>query len=113
MINLSSHYDDECAKEFKQQFKCNNWDNTNSSTLSLHIAAYENLVESDFDGNDESLKEFGLIKKGENVKQLFLGSSVDENPFEFPRQHKSEAMQPEMMQFKASQRLLNPNNSMR
>uniref|UniRef100_A0AC34G547 Uncharacterized protein n=1 Tax=Panagrolaimus sp. ES5 TaxID=591445 RepID=A0AC34G547_9BILA len=65
--------------------------NLNSSTLSLHISEYENSN-----------------NKCKNVKQLFSGFA--QNPFEFIQQ-KSEMVKPEMMQFKASQRLLNPNSS--
>uniref|UniRef100_A0AC34G357 Uncharacterized protein n=1 Tax=Panagrolaimus sp. ES5 TaxID=591445 RepID=A0AC34G357_9BILA len=86
---------------------------TNNSTLSLHIAAYENLIENTSDSiKEESLKmkqgKIGSIKKWKTAKAVFDGSNFT-NPFEFPRQQENENMEPEMMQFKASQQLLNPN----
>uniref|UniRef100_A0AC34FP12 RNA helicase n=1 Tax=Panagrolaimus sp. ES5 TaxID=591445 RepID=A0AC34FP12_9BILA len=90
---------------------------TNNSTLSLHIAEYENSVEVEAEANHcktEDLKrkkeKTNLFKKWEVLKQVFAGSSLlTENPFEFPRQQEDWNNYPEMMQFKASQRLSNPN----
>uniref|UniRef100_A0AC34FHQ4 Uncharacterized protein n=1 Tax=Panagrolaimus sp. ES5 TaxID=591445 RepID=A0AC34FHQ4_9BILA len=101
--------------EDKKQWKKDISNPINSSTLSLHIAAYENLTENDIspdedDGNEELNREKSdLIKKWKNVKQLFSTSTI-QSQFEFPRQQRSQATQPETLQFKASQRLLNPNN---
>uniref|UniRef100_A0AC34G5C0 Uncharacterized protein n=1 Tax=Panagrolaimus sp. ES5 TaxID=591445 RepID=A0AC34G5C0_9BILA len=88
MIKSSNYYND---KEDLKQWKKDTSNPTikNSSTLSLHIAAYEN-------SNEDSDAEI----EGEKYNQ-----------FEFPRQQKLEATKPEMMQFKASQKLLNPNDS--
>uniref|UniRef100_A0AC35F6S0 Uncharacterized protein n=1 Tax=Panagrolaimus sp. PS1159 TaxID=55785 RepID=A0AC35F6S0_9BILA len=81
----------------------------NSSTLYLQIAAYENSIEENlFDREKEGLRQNGLIKKRENGKEIFK-NSVIHNPFEFPRQQNEERSQPEVSQFKASQRLHNPN----
>uniref|UniRef100_A0AC34F5R2 Uncharacterized protein n=1 Tax=Panagrolaimus sp. ES5 TaxID=591445 RepID=A0AC34F5R2_9BILA len=105
--------DKEKLKEGKDSKSANN------STLSLHIAAYENCVEASEECNEEGLKNEGaksvLLNKCKNVKQIFSGStSVIQNQFEFPRQQQEEEEQssdPEVMQFKASQRLRNPNES--
>uniref|UniRef100_A0AC34F1R3 Uncharacterized protein n=1 Tax=Panagrolaimus sp. ES5 TaxID=591445 RepID=A0AC34F1R3_9BILA len=107
-LNLQEN---EEKNEFKKDAKC-----LNSSTLSLHIAAYENSIESDLADSDsnekESLKKKDLIKKWKGAKQFAVGSSsIIENPFEFPRQQNNRANRPGLMQFSASQRLLNPNQA--
>uniref|UniRef100_A0AC34G7D8 Uncharacterized protein n=1 Tax=Panagrolaimus sp. ES5 TaxID=591445 RepID=A0AC34G7D8_9BILA len=115
MAKLSNFYSDE-----KDEIKLKKDSAIKNSTLSLHIEAYENSIENDdsvaaVEDKNEGLKEFGLIKKWKNVKQLFAfgssSSSAIQSPFEFPRQQKNEETQPETMQFKASQKLLNPNKS--
>uniref|UniRef100_A0A914Z5N0 Uncharacterized protein n=1 Tax=Panagrolaimus superbus TaxID=310955 RepID=A0A914Z5N0_9BILA len=119
MVKVLSYKDDD--EEVKKQWKkdiISSSDAINNSTLSLHITAYENLIQSkDAALNDEKIEEdlkrekSDLTKKWKNVNHLFLGSSFSdiENPFEFPRQQNGEAIKPGMMHFKASQRLLNPN----
>uniref|UniRef100_A0A914QPY8 Uncharacterized protein n=1 Tax=Panagrolaimus davidi TaxID=227884 RepID=A0A914QPY8_9BILA len=78
----------------------------NSSTISLHIATYENSFEAaavdSFDSGEK-----GLTKKLQIAKQ----SSINQNPFEFSRQQQesNESTEPEISQFKASQKLFNPN----
>uniref|UniRef100_A0AC34GQ88 Uncharacterized protein n=1 Tax=Panagrolaimus sp. ES5 TaxID=591445 RepID=A0AC34GQ88_9BILA len=87
--------------------------NINSSTLSLHIAAYEASVAASNECNvEECLKKkkekSSSIKKWKDTKQI-IAQSVVHNSFELPRQQKNQIHEPEVMQFKASQRLLNPN----
>uniref|UniRef100_A0AC34FM02 Uncharacterized protein n=1 Tax=Panagrolaimus sp. ES5 TaxID=591445 RepID=A0AC34FM02_9BILA len=86
----------------------------NNSTLSLHIAAYENSNEasnsSQEDEEDFKVKESGLTKQCKNAKQIFPDSPLVFQ-IEFPRQHENRNMKPEMMRFKASQKLLNPNSA--
>uniref|UniRef100_A0A914YVY7 RNA helicase n=1 Tax=Panagrolaimus superbus TaxID=310955 RepID=A0A914YVY7_9BILA len=86
----------------------------NRSTLSLHIAAYENSVENSNNENDD----FGKLSKSnkktsgktwKNIRSIFTGQTHDS--FEFPRQQENQSSKPEVMQFKASQKLLNPNQS--
>jgi hypothetical protein len=88
--------------------------NSNNSILSLHIAAYENAIENAANSNEQndsnnSLKNISLEKSWKDVKQFF-NDSTTKNPYEIPRQQKEEENKPEVMQFKASQRLSNPYN---
>uniref|UniRef100_A0AC34FMI9 RNA-binding protein n=1 Tax=Panagrolaimus sp. ES5 TaxID=591445 RepID=A0AC34FMI9_9BILA len=88
---------------------------TNSSTLSLHIAAYENSFEAlnEFcEGSKMGGVKSDLIKKWALLNCKFSGStSVIQNSFDFPRQQEDQNSEPEVAQFKASQKLLNPNLS--
>uniref|UniRef100_A0AC34F2J8 NTF2 domain-containing protein n=1 Tax=Panagrolaimus sp. ES5 TaxID=591445 RepID=A0AC34F2J8_9BILA len=88
----------------------------NSSTLSLHIAAYENSNEA---SNFNKVEKEAVKQKGETlsmpkkwgISNHFVGvpTSTIQNPFEFPRQQDDQASRSDLMQFTASQRLLNPN----
>uniref|UniRef100_A0AC35FEK5 Helicase ATP-binding domain-containing protein n=1 Tax=Panagrolaimus sp. PS1159 TaxID=55785 RepID=A0AC35FEK5_9BILA len=94
-------FNDE-TKEIKNG-RMNFGSNTNNgSILSLHIEAYENLIESCDGKKDKVVK---------SDKQTFANIStfLIQNQFEFPRQQNDEISEPEMSQFKTSQRLLNPN----
>uniref|UniRef100_A0A914YKM7 Uncharacterized protein n=1 Tax=Panagrolaimus superbus TaxID=310955 RepID=A0A914YKM7_9BILA len=84
------------------------------------IAAYENSIEASAASGSDSDERDGLNnQKGksgfattlETLKQFFNGQPASiQNPFEFPRQQgENQASEPAVMQFKASQRLLNPN----
>uniref|UniRef100_A0A914Z0K2 Uncharacterized protein n=1 Tax=Panagrolaimus superbus TaxID=310955 RepID=A0A914Z0K2_9BILA len=107
-LNLNNDF--EARNDLKKSKSANN------STLSLHIAAYENSIESlptDSNGSksDDDDEKAILIKKWNTSKQSFIDSlSLIQNPFEFPRQQEEDATNtPEIMQFKASQQLRHPN----
>uniref|UniRef100_A0A914QZ95 Acylamino-acid-releasing enzyme N-terminal domain-containing protein n=1 Tax=Panagrolaimus davidi TaxID=227884 RepID=A0A914QZ95_9BILA len=78
----------------------------NKSTLSLHIAAYENSL--------EALEQSFIAQKSKNNKFGITSKCVgrnftDSNIFEFPRQQEEEddvTVEPEVVQFKATQKLL-------
>uniref|UniRef100_A0AC34FKK6 Uncharacterized protein n=1 Tax=Panagrolaimus sp. ES5 TaxID=591445 RepID=A0AC34FKK6_9BILA len=98
--------------------KCEkNVSNKKSSTVSLHIDAYENSdVDSNDDSDDDSDEEKQIILKKssfgnswKDAKQLFNCPKV-ENPFQFPRHPtKSTAIASEVMKFKSTKKLMNPN----
>jgi hypothetical protein len=90
---------DGMKKESSGKYSCSSY---------TSIKAYENLTVSGlFDGTKKSLKQNGLIRG--NAKQLFTDfESVIQNPFSFPRQQDDKIKEPEVAQFKATQRLLYP-----
>uniref|UniRef100_A0AC35GLV5 Exophilin 5 n=1 Tax=Panagrolaimus sp. PS1159 TaxID=55785 RepID=A0AC35GLV5_9BILA len=105
--NFTTHNEDN--EDLKNRWKNENaLKTTNKSTLSLHIADYENSTEaaaSDFfdDENIKGLKrqKFGSIKTSKKCLTDILKS---QNPFEFPtQQNGDQRIKPELMQFKASQ----------
>uniref|UniRef100_A0A914Z116 [Histone H3]-dimethyl-L-lysine(36) demethylase n=1 Tax=Panagrolaimus superbus TaxID=310955 RepID=A0A914Z116_9BILA len=100
-LNLNNDF--EARNDLKKSKSANN------STLSLHIAAYENSND-DTAGSKRKSEKTDLINKWNTSKQSLIGSlSFIQNPFEFPRQQEDQHNLPEVMQFKASQRLRNPN----
>uniref|UniRef100_A0AC34FP60 Uncharacterized protein n=1 Tax=Panagrolaimus sp. ES5 TaxID=591445 RepID=A0AC34FP60_9BILA len=103
-ILCALNFYDESEKDAKKCWKDNNSNfSANSSTLSLHIAAYENS----FEHSNEQCKDSSI--KIKEAKQFGFSSEL-QNLFEFRRQMEdNESRTPQVMQFKASQKLLNPN----
>uniref|UniRef100_A0AC35GDD9 Uncharacterized protein n=1 Tax=Panagrolaimus sp. PS1159 TaxID=55785 RepID=A0AC35GDD9_9BILA len=109
----SSIYQSEEQKQLNKGGKIR----TTSSTLSLHIAAYENFIESaggaaDSDKQNEetfrNIEHINIFCKNQKlVKQYFNSTDL----FEIPRQEEGTFSTPEIMQFKASQKLISPNYS--
>uniref|UniRef100_A0AC35ERN9 Exophilin 5 n=1 Tax=Panagrolaimus sp. PS1159 TaxID=55785 RepID=A0AC35ERN9_9BILA len=106
---LKFNYKTEKEQETKRKNK--NFLNTNKSTISLHISASKNSIEAAASDSFES-KNLGLKPNKINSNKQVFYDSVIQNPFEFPRQQAGgRKTDPELSQFKASQRLLNPNQS--
>uniref|UniRef100_A0AC35FEV0 Uncharacterized protein n=1 Tax=Panagrolaimus sp. PS1159 TaxID=55785 RepID=A0AC35FEV0_9BILA len=98
-------YDFEKEKEKESEIT-----NNNNSTLSLHIEAYENSFDCFTDLNRN---ENGGLKISKENKQLYHDSmAFIQTPFEFPRQQQGNQINtPEVMEYKANQKFLNPNQS--
>uniref|UniRef100_A0AC35FKU2 Uncharacterized protein n=1 Tax=Panagrolaimus sp. PS1159 TaxID=55785 RepID=A0AC35FKU2_9BILA len=111
--NLQSNHKNGSYDFEKQELKEeNDSKNAKSSTLSLLISAYENSVYSIFDpffdGKDEKKSADNFIKQS----MQSLQHPIFQNLFEFPRQQNEEVNEDsEISQFKALQKLFNPNES--
>uniref|UniRef100_A0AC35FFP7 Uncharacterized protein n=1 Tax=Panagrolaimus sp. PS1159 TaxID=55785 RepID=A0AC35FFP7_9BILA len=115
---LALRNNDKAEKENEKHRKkeINSTSTIDSSTLSLHIDAYEKSVETVsldlFSNKKEDLvndKSWSI----KNEKQIFTTAStfVVHNPFEFLRQQNDKVTEFELFQFKASQCLFNPNEA--
>uniref|UniRef100_A0AC34FJX1 Uncharacterized protein n=1 Tax=Panagrolaimus sp. ES5 TaxID=591445 RepID=A0AC34FJX1_9BILA len=97
-LNVGNDFD---KKEFKEAET-----DSDINKLSLLISAYENSIENPIETSltDNNADD----KKGSKINKDFAGS-LFEHSFELPRQMYDGNQDPEIMQFKASQKLLNPN----
>jgi smad nuclear-interacting protein 1 len=108
--NFFPHFESE--KEAKTHWKDDNSNTMKNSTISLNIAAYENstvaAASEIFNGKNNH-----KLKKEESKFKIFTAAStcIVQNPFEFPRQQSDKMHEPEASKYKASQRLLNPNEA--
>uniref|UniRef100_A0AC35F0J4 FHA domain-containing protein n=1 Tax=Panagrolaimus sp. PS1159 TaxID=55785 RepID=A0AC35F0J4_9BILA len=84
--------------------------NTNNSSLSLHIKAYENSddVCDRINGTTNEKKANIVSTKNFDKQNLHISNFNVQNPFEFSRQQKGKTSESEVSQFKSSQRLLDP-----
>uniref|UniRef100_A0AC35FHL3 Uncharacterized protein n=1 Tax=Panagrolaimus sp. PS1159 TaxID=55785 RepID=A0AC35FHL3_9BILA len=113
-LNLAAFNNNGAKEEIKNHWKndSNTINGSNGSTLSLHISAYENSIQSDaviFDGK-KGFEKHGSIKKQRNGID---STHFIRNSFEFPRQQENDesSKKPEVSQFKAFQKLLKPNEA--
>uniref|UniRef100_A0A914P7K2 ZZ-type domain-containing protein n=1 Tax=Panagrolaimus davidi TaxID=227884 RepID=A0A914P7K2_9BILA len=111
---LNAH-DSKEDHQYKHQIK-SELNAKNGSTLSLRIAAYENSIQENGDEEKQKNMNDALTKKVQcgTSKKLIDGKdyvwSNIKDAFQFPRiQVDSSSTEPEVMQFRASQKLLNPN----
>uniref|UniRef100_A0A914PAH7 Uncharacterized protein n=1 Tax=Panagrolaimus davidi TaxID=227884 RepID=A0A914PAH7_9BILA len=83
-LNSLKLYDETEQEKLPNWWKTDSKNDSNKSTISLHISAYENSNETAAAAIDDGSKE---AKLNENTKQIFNAAStfVIENPFEFPR----------------------------
>uniref|UniRef100_A0AC34FE90 Uncharacterized protein n=1 Tax=Panagrolaimus sp. ES5 TaxID=591445 RepID=A0AC34FE90_9BILA len=109
-LNIQEKEEQKYKGQNKDDEKCNN-----SSTLSLHISAYENANET-LNVNDklnktESKQNTFASNTLKKVKSIFAKSvQTSQNPFVLLQKQNEESMQAEVMQFKASQKLMNFNS---
>uniref|UniRef100_A0A914QCU7 Uncharacterized protein n=1 Tax=Panagrolaimus davidi TaxID=227884 RepID=A0A914QCU7_9BILA len=95
-------------ERYESQNKNNEISSKINSTLSLHIEAYENSAEA----QNVNADDFMMKKSKQDAFNKFLmnvkSTVAIQDTFEFPRQQTEEPMKPEVMQFKATQKLRNP-----
>uniref|UniRef100_A0A914QHJ8 NADH dehydrogenase [ubiquinone] 1 beta subcomplex subunit 10 n=1 Tax=Panagrolaimus davidi TaxID=227884 RepID=A0A914QHJ8_9BILA len=105
--DLRSHaftFNDKAEEEAKKKWTKDGLSDVKSSTLSLHISAYENSKEI------TGLDSFNGHLMGKRIKLTWINNFF--NPFEFPRQQeKDQVNKPELMGFRANQKLLAPDQS--
>uniref|UniRef100_A0AC35FCB2 Uncharacterized protein n=1 Tax=Panagrolaimus sp. PS1159 TaxID=55785 RepID=A0AC35FCB2_9BILA len=110
-LNLWNSENEVNQKKWKKDnFKESNILIKSSSTLSYHISAYENSIEASTATNESNSNTKAAKLDTKNDKPLFAPSI---SKFEIPRQQDDNdpSKKQEIMQFKSSQKLLNPNNN--
>uniref|UniRef100_A0A914QNW0 Uncharacterized protein n=1 Tax=Panagrolaimus davidi TaxID=227884 RepID=A0A914QNW0_9BILA len=108
--NFSTFYD-KSEEGIYKSLKNERSKNHNSSTLPLHISDYENLTESEKFGVKNDLD--ASVKKQDKQRFNSASTFVFQNPFEFSKQQNDKLPEPQVSQFKASHRLINPNETLK
>uniref|UniRef100_A0A914Q8S2 Uncharacterized protein n=1 Tax=Panagrolaimus davidi TaxID=227884 RepID=A0A914Q8S2_9BILA len=90
----------------ENEWKSSKTKNNNGSTFSLHISAFKNSVEIE---NGQNYENDAKKLKPKTIAETFEVNL--KNSFEIPRQQEDDDTycEPEISQFRAGQRLLNPN----
>uniref|UniRef100_A0A914Z9N3 Uncharacterized protein n=1 Tax=Panagrolaimus superbus TaxID=310955 RepID=A0A914Z9N3_9BILA len=96
----------ECQK-YKTDRDCSSCDSCASSTLSLRIAGYEAAIELVYSSDNFSSNRADEVKS--RLKKKLIKKAANNDAFEIPRQQKEQPKTPEIMQFKANQKVINPN----
>uniref|UniRef100_A0A914QN93 Uncharacterized protein n=1 Tax=Panagrolaimus davidi TaxID=227884 RepID=A0A914QN93_9BILA len=109
--SVTSEYLNGFQNEEKNWKKGSGSNDTSSDTLSLYISAVENVKTNNLGDQSLTYQNQNSGKTLKDLKHEFYNVGLTNGMFEIPRQQKDETKEPENMQFKSSQKLINPNQS--